>query len=439
MRRMWRPPCRGALWRGCADTASKPSANHAGAETAAPSFARRVLSSQWLHTALAFGVGWGAWIAAERFEVIPAERIAGGRLAVWQGLHALRHSDDSQLPASLRAALDERELLQVPPPPQRQDSEKRQSFCDVLSQCPMDEQLDWLGEQVSEEIPYFFIEELVHTFACLQCNALYYTAPSDEAVASRAAMAARAKLPSRTPDGVDELVAGIWRLTRQGSITPAAGWGALAALTTTEDYAAAVALHAAHEAGITDRKSLDERTAVLAFTAVVDAAMVAVAPEGAAATETLTPVGPPTDVRTGADVVLAVPRMAKERDYAACDPVVAVLANVDRAVTRRVLDRQSRRFDFRWASPATWLNPVLRPADSADMLSAAKKGVLSRRLPASAATVLEVAEVPPREREWLRRYVAAAGSVVAKHAADGSGEGAALRAVQHSVAAWVQE
>jgi hypothetical protein len=254
-----------------------------------------------LQMLVGFGAGMAAWIALEQTGCVDAETLARVRYRMHAALYNCRHGNDADggvvLPPALRRWLDDRDLFTVREPslapvPGGADEDGRASFADVLMNCSLPEQMEWLADHVSEQIPYFYIEELVHTWAAIHFGHLLYgieppaasnaadaTVPAtgggdakqhwtselwkagslaaQDAVAvsqsmdlDAQAIRTRAALPSATPEGADELVRGIWNLLASGVLSPQAGWGALAVLTQVSDRnAIALAKHIAVDTG----------------------------------------------------------------------------------------------------------------------------------------------------------------------------------------------
>jgi hypothetical protein len=217
-----------------------------------------------------FGGGFGAWLAFENTGVVDEATIATGRMQLRASAHQLRHGGG--LGETVQGFLDDAGLFAVDPPVGGPPTEganaagdDRASFADVLRSCALPEQLDWLSEHVSESIPYFYIEELVHTWGCVHFARRVYgydptvaDAGADAAKAAAAIIEAdsrilkeRAEMAFATNDGVDVLIRGIWHLLAAGIVAPQAGWSALAALVTSSPRnALAFAKHVGVDTGV---------------------------------------------------------------------------------------------------------------------------------------------------------------------------------------------
>lgn len=112
-----------------------------------------------------FGVGWGGWGLLEKTDLVTPEHHQ--TLALWR-LKAMRVASAAVPEGTLSMTAEEIteriELLQRAAEPQ---PDNRVKFVEVLQQCRVQEQLEWMEEHAEEEIPFFFIADLFHAFGAL--------------------------------------------------------------------------------------------------------------------------------------------------------------------------------------------------------------------------------------------------------------------------------
>lgn len=153
---------------------------------------------------IGFGVGWGAFTAMERSEVLSESTQR------WLNVHNLKLQLYTQrlLPASLvqRYGYPEDTLRSMIEYLEKGYSEaevsERMTFEEVLKQCAVTEQMAYLEEHASEEIPYFYIADIFHSWANL--NARSFAQPAvkaeDDASSTDASTgAAQARPPPPPP------------------------------------------------------------------------------------------------------------------------------------------------------------------------------------------------------------------------------------------------
>lgn len=131
---------------------------------------------------LGFGIGWGSWSLLDKSDLIPTS--SKQRMYMWQ-LRGLRCAS-ATLPASISASLNlpsvetldaiVGNLESVLGEGEQPREPERVPFEDVLGQCGVQEQIEWLEEHVEEEIPFFFIADLFNAFANVHTGAFSATA-----------------------------------------------------------------------------------------------------------------------------------------------------------------------------------------------------------------------------------------------------------------------
>lgn len=116
-----------------------------------------------------FGVGWGGWDLLERYELITPEiqqQILLCRLKAQRGIKRILPEGASALLTSMSLEEMDRTIEHLSAPPTT-DADSRLKFVEVLQQCRVQEQLEWMEEHAQEDIPFFFIADLFHAFAAL--------------------------------------------------------------------------------------------------------------------------------------------------------------------------------------------------------------------------------------------------------------------------------
>eukprot|EP00744_Colponema_vietnamica_P023561 GILI01034139.1.p1 GENE.GILI01034139.1~~GILI01034139.1.p1 ORF type:complete len:328 (+),score=31.33 GILI01034139.1:71-985(+) len=119
--------------------------------------------------AVGFGIGWGGWDLMERYELVSPEAqqwLHLNRLKAQRGVKAsLPEGAGSFLVRESVEDLD-RAIANLSAPP-IESVDNRLKFVEVLQQCRIQEQLEWMEEHAQEDIPFFFIADLFHAFAAL--------------------------------------------------------------------------------------------------------------------------------------------------------------------------------------------------------------------------------------------------------------------------------
>jgi hypothetical protein len=132
-----------------------------------------------------FVAGFGAWYAMEQRGWVDDCTVRQASGAVHRSAFALRHGDgdawvEKAIPKTVKAFLDRNDLLRVSPPTSipttamENSTDDRATLSSMLRECSLPEQLEWLSDHVSESVPYFWIEELVHTWAAMYFGKHFY-------------------------------------------------------------------------------------------------------------------------------------------------------------------------------------------------------------------------------------------------------------------------
>ncbi|KPA86630.1 hypothetical protein ABB37_00737 [Leptomonas pyrrhocoris] len=140
---------------------------------------------------IGFGIGWGAFTAVEHYQLL------GDVTQRWLNVHNLKLQMYTQrlLPASLvdKYGYPEETLKSMIELMEKGYTEAavsdRMTFDEVLRQCAVPEQIAFLEEHASEEVPYFYIADIFHSWANLNVNS-FAKAKDTEMTPSVAAEAA---------------------------------------------------------------------------------------------------------------------------------------------------------------------------------------------------------------------------------------------------------
>ncbi|CUG86106.1 membrane-associated protein, putative [Bodo saltans] len=127
---------------------------------------------------IGFGVGWGGYSAMEQFQLVDSSVIQ------WTHLYNLKlqRMVQQQLPETLaqRMTFTKEQLdamiLHLEAATSGNDTAtnaqaERVPFKKILADCRPQEQMEWLTDHVSEDVPYFFIADIFHSWAELHESA----------------------------------------------------------------------------------------------------------------------------------------------------------------------------------------------------------------------------------------------------------------------------
>lgn len=171
---------------------------------------------------LGFGVGWGAYTFVENSSMISERNIQWTHL---QNLRAQKYlAELNVLPqfVSSKLLLDSNELnarismlesILAGDAPSKDD---RVPFSQILRECQVEQQVEWLLEHVEEDIPYFFIADLFHSWAEVH----------------EASCTSQPLLPSKSNESFlsPDLCTGVWEKTVSGVLPFDVGVRALTVL-----------------------------------------------------------------------------------------------------------------------------------------------------------------------------------------------------------------
>lgn len=121
---------------------------------------------------LGFGIGWGSYSLIEQYHLIDDRYIRLTHLWNLRGQRwlrtvvpegaseALRFPPAESLDAMIRVLEQEYQTTAADKPQQQ-----RVPFTQILRDCRTQEQMEWLSDHVSEDVPYFFIADIFHSWA----------------------------------------------------------------------------------------------------------------------------------------------------------------------------------------------------------------------------------------------------------------------------------
>jgi hypothetical protein len=151
---------------------------------------------------IGFGIGWGAFTAIEHNQLL------GDNAQRWLNVHNLKLQMYTQyiLPASLveKYGYPEETLKSMIELLEKGYTETeisdRMTFDEVLQQCALPEQMAYLEEHASEEIPYFYIADVFHSWANLNTKSFAKPTDSDKATAETASSTSATAATTGTSD-----------------------------------------------------------------------------------------------------------------------------------------------------------------------------------------------------------------------------------------------
>ncbi|KPI82996.1 hypothetical protein ABL78_7986 [Leptomonas seymouri] len=154
---------------------------------------------------IGFGIGWGAFTAIEQNKLLSDE------MQRWLNVHNLKLQLHAQrvLPASLveRYGYPEETLKSMIELMEKGYTEtevsERMTFDEVLRQCAVPEQMAYLEEHALEEIPYFYIADIFHSWANINVSSFAKAAGMEKTQSSAASAASSASDSVATLTPVD--------------------------------------------------------------------------------------------------------------------------------------------------------------------------------------------------------------------------------------------
>jgi hypothetical protein len=124
---------------------------------------------------IGFGVGWGGYSLVEQYQLVDPSTTR------WTHIYNLKlqRMVQQQLPEVLaqRMSFSKEQLdamigyLEAGGADQSSKEAERVPFKKILADCRPQEQLEWLSDHISEDIPYFFIADIFHSWAELHEDA----------------------------------------------------------------------------------------------------------------------------------------------------------------------------------------------------------------------------------------------------------------------------